>query len=167
MGAFRQDVFPKIRPLIKNRAVNLQNKVIQMPQRHFFIVVVLVFLFNGEILGQEKIVEKFPVRLRNYSNYTSFSVPNTYKEFVKRVAKRVLKYPGKQLIDPGVTVRPHSFNGMVCNDFVGTRNFYVENLTFFCRQEFLFEKATSIPLRIRLGSLQYTDYLEQKPNATR
>lgn len=48
-----------------------------------------------------------------------------------------------------------------------SKNYYTNNFGFFCKKEWQFEKATKIPFRFRLGSLQYNDYLEQKPNAVR
>lgn len=47
------------------------------------------------------------------------------------------------------------------------QNFYNSHLGYFCRKEVQLQKATSLPLYIRLGSKEYVDYLEKKPNALR
>jgi hypothetical protein len=44
---------------------------------------------------------------------------------------------------------------------------YFRHTSIICKKEFFFEKSTQIPLKVRLGSLDYTNYLEKKPNALR
>jgi len=37
-----------------------------------------------------------------------------------------------------------------------------QNLSFFCRQEVKLQKASRLPVYIRLGTKDYVDYLERK-----
>lgn len=41
-------------------------------------------------------------------------------------------------------------------------NFSTRNYGFFCREELKIEKATKIPVRLRLGSLEQCNYYEGK-----
>ena len=130
-----------------------------MPQRIFFSIVVLVFLFNGEILGQEKNVEKIPLinaKLLDYRQSTHYINPTRNVETPGLNFKSPTGYPLKNILSPSTVF---TINNPLSKDY------YSNNLSFFCRKELQIEKATSVPLRFRLGSLEYTDYLERKPNA--
>jgi hypothetical protein len=41
-------------------------------------------------------------------------------------------------------------------------DYYVQNIGFFCKREWEFEKKTHVPLKFRLGSLDYVNHLEGK-----
>lgn len=43
-----------------------------------------------------------------------------------------------------------------------TNNYYTQHFGFFCRQELKVEKASGIPFRLRLGSVEQCDLIEGK-----
>jgi hypothetical protein len=44
-------------------------------------------------------------------------------------------------------------------------NFYTNHLSFFCKKELQVQKFTAMPVYFRLGSKEYVDRLERKPNS--
>ena len=63
-----------------------------------------------------------------------------------------------QFINAAAT--PHSFFSFRLSRLPD--DYYNLNLGWACKQEWKLEKATSIPLRIRLGSIEQVNYLEGK-----
>lgn len=71
--------------------------------------------------------------------------------FTKAAAQQRLPLPGDSLRRPvSLKILP--------------QNFYNNHLSFFCKKEVQLQKLTSLPVYFRLGSKDYVDYLEQKPN---
>ena len=42
---------------------------------------------------------------------------------------------------------------------------YTQNFGFFCKKELQFEKATKVPFKFRVGTVQYCDWMEGKKSA--
>lgn len=126
-----------------------------MAERKFFIVVVCFLFFNIASYAQHKSVEFFP-------DFISKPLSNQYNTRIKFVQQQGLNINAKTSFRMilSTTSKKENF-------FSLAPDFYNNHIGFFCQQELKFEKATAIPLRFRLGSVAYTDYLEQKPNALR
>ena len=126
---------------------------IKTAKRLFSFIVALVAIQNGEIFSQ-KITNNTPaliVERQSFSLYSPVAKPSAYFANLRLsgLSGNDVQYTGKK------------------SGNVVPQNYFSNNLTFFCRTELQFEKATSVPFRFRLGSVAYTDYLEQKPNAAR
>ncbi|MEO8823890.1 MAG: hypothetical protein ABI366_09960 [Ginsengibacter sp.] len=68
----------------------------------------------------------------------------------------------KYLSSPKIAVQPlENFN--IVSSSILPGNFAACKYGFFCRQELKIEKATNLPVRVRLGSLAQCNYYEGKP----
>jgi len=124
-------------------------------QRVYQFLVVLMLIFPARIFSQQQMplfAQKTPhikspgnFKARENQNYIHTSYP-----FINNEALRPF------------TLSPFPFRVEVIE--VMNANFTIQNLPFFCKKEFLFEKNTSVPLRVRLGSLDYVNKLEGKEN---
>ncbi len=115
-----------------------------MCQRGYYFLVVLFFVFNSTTYSQENI-PRFYTQLPNsvLSNNSCNDLKVKTKNSNCYSIYSSLSSPPKPL-------------------YAG---FYISQLGFFCKKEIAVEKYLTIPLRFRLGSLEYVNFMEQKPNA--
>jgi hypothetical protein len=141
-GLFVRLGFKKIVPIIKNQAVNLRTNDIMKSQRVYQFLVVLLLILPGRNFSQQQmplIAQKIPHAPQ------SFPIFNLYGTYYFQPFKKI---PGYNLNNDSIRVI--------------NSNFYANHLGFFCRGELLFEKMTYVPLRFRLGSLDYVNRMEGK-----
>jgi hypothetical protein len=156
-----------------------------MSQRLYSFLVVFLLMFSGEIFGQKKEENNTPIikpflkakGLIFKDCWNIAKTANSYKVQIYSESQQKLKlsidyeilknlnfknqlksfYPAWDLVTVEKSLSP--FEAIIFPAF------YTNNMGFFCKKELQFEKAINIPLRFRLGSLAYVNYMEQKPNA--
>jgi len=145
--------FKKIVPIIKNQAVNLQTNGLMKSQRAYQFLVVFVLILPVTIFSQQQMplfAQKTPHKL------------NTWAALNARENQQ--NNCSTTLFMTNEAPRPFTINPFLFRVEGVSADFTIQKLPFFCKKEFLFEKNTSIPLRMRLGSLDYVNKLEGKEN---
>jgi hypothetical protein len=158
---YNQNFKKKIRTN-KNQAVNLQTNKRKMRQRTRFFLVVLLLMFTGNIFSQQW-VNNFSNRKHKtpvLNHYSLLINADTLKVKVINIAKLPTFYNSFSYAKKLATIPLKIYTPL-------SANYYNCNLGVICKKEFEFEKKTSIPLRLRIGSLEYTNYMERKPNTLR
>ena len=147
----------------KNNAVNLGTKQSGMAQRsHKIIVVLIIFCWPLFSTGQD-----LPNKLICSTSYLKCDTIRSFRIHVysgkgyekdKQIADSLyaaesfeIKCDTISFINNSLHILPSSFCG--------------NHLGFFCKKELQLQKITSIPFCFRLGSLEYVNWMEQKPNA--
>ena len=161
-------------------------------ERYHKFLVVLLLSFSGEIFSQNREtsrqVENFSEQF-NPDNYINFSVKYRLAltkeqllvgfETVSSDLIRKRKIPlfwllqrpnNNTAIQPFNLLFPaaHSTPNIQHSTFTSEINAsYISCLGFFCKKELQLDKLTPMPIRFRLGSMEYVNYMEKKPNAVR
>jgi len=122
-------------------------------QRVYQFLVVLLLILPIKIFSQQQM----PRSGQNSPHILSFSEDFQKKKFQNSYVNYFFLNNGTLYrFTPRVLCAPPSTVEIIKS------NLTIQNLSFFCKEEFRFEKTTSIPLRLRLGSLDYVNKLEGK-----
>ncbi|MEO7394971.1 MAG: hypothetical protein ABIU11_08485 [Chitinophagaceae bacterium] len=138
-------------------------------QRNTKIFVVLFILSLPTCLSAQKIYHR-PQNKQQVVGKMQYD----QNKWMYKSSTQYVKYPVTNLPSANVSVVQKPLVWLIINNrnsfhlentYQLPQDFYTQSLGFICRQEYRFQKYTAVPLRIRLGSLAYVNYLEQKPNA--
>ncbi len=139
-------------------------------QRTLIIFVVLVVLIIPAHLFAQKKNPSPEYTQQNVGKQQNEPFRWGYKNspsFVKYTAPKLFLRPFAVTPVPKGPLSINNYMGLTLSTTIYqlSQNFYTQSLGFMCIQELKFEKYTSVPLRVRLGSMEYVNYLEKKPNA--
>ena len=128
-----------------------------MLQRHFYFLVVFSFIFIGEIFGQEN--------TRNVQK-KSAGPANIIQQDKEPGISPVFNnnYTFTRLGNSSLASCFETKTYLILRPVIYTRN-NVQG--WFCKKELQLDKITAVPLRFRLGSLEYVNWMEQKPNSNK
>lgn len=119
-----------------------------MLKRFYSFIVVFLLMFSGELYAQQDMgleISTNGFKSINNKMILSFTPKFSKAKFIK---------------DPEHTNAPE----FILLNLVPA-SFSSSQFGFFCQKELQLEKVIAIPVRFRLGSLEYVNWMEQKPNA--
>jgi len=114
---------------------------------------------------QKNWIYRFSPQYVKPATLQSFSFNYNLSQRSLRSAGQINSIYGKQTENNIFPIRGTKYSQSLPLNYNSLQNFYVQSIGFFCKQEIKLEKNTLVPLRLRLGSVDYTNYMEQKPNA--
>jgi hypothetical protein len=159
----------------KNNAVNVKRKILKPSQRLYFFLVAWFLTFSVELFSQEKFPNFTQPGQLNASNSCETRVCDGSGWNTRLIGKYQAGTDGYVVIRLPIdynTIKNYDFGKQIRYDMSNTLHItsmpsYVNQLGFICKKEWQLEKITSIPFRFRLGSLEYVNWMERKPNAER
>jgi len=109
-----------------------------------FLVVVCFVTITGKLVAQTARLSVVPLPVIFNTPATGFAARSENKQIILLTNAYM---PGYLALSPPPVIE---------------QDFYTRHFGYFCKKELQFEKATAIPLKFRLGTLDYVNKLEGK-----